>query len=285
MKINTKELAMSTCVSEHMAQVLANLPEEITLVELCNNQDLTIEELWLLHDYYTYHLNEEDTIAFNKRCEISNSVSIFHSKRISDSNVVSESKDVKNSSQISSSERVANSEIVFNSHDVESSQIIASSDYIENSSNIAGSVNITDSKNVCNSSFVFRSTDIFDSKEVNDCQIIFNSEGVSECAFSNKLKNCHHCLFCNEVTDGEYLVFNKPVPQWHFDMIRKRLASFKLSPSLMKFDINIWLESAILTNPTHRFDQYPDSFWEWVKTLPNFNLDIILTITLHAFKI
>ena len=284
MKVETKKIAQCAWASEHLIGVLTSLPDEVTIIDLCGNDKITTDELWLIHDYLGYSFMPEDVLAFNKRCDIVDSAAIFHSTSIINSSAISDSQDIEESTQVTGSKRVTHGKLITGCSDISHCERVAYSDYVASSKDVAGSTNVSESTMVCNSNFVFKSSGIYNSKEVNNSTVIFESTAISDCAYSSKLTNCHDCLFCYDVTDGEFLVFNKSVPEWHYNMICKRLEGFNLIPNLFGAKVGLWLEDVAATNPTRRFTHYPDNFWAWLKTLPNFNPDIIQTITLHLIK-
>ena len=227
---------------------------------------------------------------------------------IVNSNYVYESNDIEHSVFVSLSSRVDGSRNVCRSHDVIDSKNIIGADSIERSHNISNSMFCYDSDRVVCSKNVNNSTDIVMSDYVINSHYIVNATSVinsqyigswigttskiTDSMFINNCYNLKNCLFCSEAQNDENLLFNQKIDPAQIEMIKKQLTSIlkEWKPKLYQED---WEEEIVPFNAPKlernlgvMFSELPDRFWDWIKTLPGYDPNILFAIvyqTKHMF--
>lgn len=209
-----------------------------------------------------------------------NCQNIQDSQYIVNSNEVDSSSFVHNSTGISHSTDVFKSDDVTDSLQVFDSQFVYSSKKISGSTNIENSHNILISKGVYNSRNIYACTNVMTSGELRFCEDITAS---NFCVDSNNLKNC---LFCYELKDKEYYIFNKPIDKERFEVVLKQYQRI-MNELELAYLRESWPESMLIPgspNPHSYFfkhyEQLPDKFWRWVKTVPGYDIDLLYKMTL-----
>lgn len=266
-------------------------PAEVSFfVKKHNLEGKEISELFEIEDLsfsiaswfiYTYGVTEVEKKLYNEYFKINNSENIYYSYDIEDSSFISSSNNIHNSKNVISCEEVNNSSDICNSVIVDNSSQIFLSRYIDTCEKVLRSKNCTNSKNVINSVYTINSEDIIDSMNV------FNSRGIRDC---NQIKysyccaesaNLKYCLFCAGLKEKEYYIFNEPFEKDEYDFIVNQLNKL-----IKPFNcVDNWPEEIIADPVVKRSWDYrlyynlqTARFWDWVKTLPNYNSDIIYKI-------
>ena len=253
------------------------------LVDIINHERVPAD---FLHWGYTYLNPTQDEKQkywdkLNINCD--NPKTIYHSKNIFNSSHITDSRHVENSSYISSSKNILNSVIVFGSGTISNSKQIFNSSMVNNSEKVYISTQINDSENILlstnitNCQSVMHCNTIIDSKfiqgnEDNKCNNIINSQFIIN---SNNLKNC---LFCSNLNDAEYFCFNQQI-----DIIKFREYSTKIQEYLNNWNINYitdWgyyempINFPIINQTDLLYKNLPQSFIEWICSLPEFDSNI-----------
>ena len=263
-----------------------NYSEPTELIDIINDERLTIDDLKFGFDYLSMRASPEEFAAYNKRLNIDEQSSPFayKSTKIINSKIIDNSNQITNSKFVSNSDNVENSQYVLNSNVVKNGIDIYNSKYITNSSIILRSLNVGDSNNIIDSNYIINSIGIAHSTQIDNSYNIIASFNTSNSAFCRNVKNVQNCLFCFGIEDKSYCIFNHEVPEHIFNFTKKQLESY----SSFSLDFMTVIRTSFLPidpkeNPmTNWFINYPDSFIEWVTTLPLFNKDLMLQLTLDA---
>lgn len=197
------------------------------------------------------------------------------SDKITQSRFVHGSINISNSSNVSNSTNISDSNLIYNSHFVFNSNKVLESYNVGDSNNIVLSKTINDSKNI------FNCFDICEGSELRNCSNVSSSYFCADC------KEIQDCLFCFGLEQSElstYYLFNKPVDEKRFNFIMKQYENFDLEMNYT----NSWPEEIvvpIILRPHYNFDTHyktlDEFFWEWVKTLPNYDPMVLYNITMN----
>ena len=89
-------------------------------------------------------------------------------------------------------------------------------------------------------------------------------------------ENLQNCLFCHNLKNLEYCIFNIPVGRQRFEIYDRQYKKI-LKDSELCF-VKDWpsnITQSILPNVdlnlSHHYVLFPETFWNWARTLPNFN--------------
>lgn len=211
----------------------------------------------------------------------------FNCENIQDSCYITNSKDIDNSSFIHDSADVAYSSDIYKSKDVTNSSQIFGSEFVVDSKRVLGANNVSNSSNIIHSNGIYVSRNIYHcenivrSTELRDCVKITDA---SFCAGSSNLKNC---LFCYDLHEQDFHIFNQPVDEECFALIKKQY--FRMIEEELPYLQSCWPSSMLIpTMPAphsyyHKhYSNLNDKFWRWVKTIPNYDAQILYKITLNS---
>ena len=211
---------------------------------------------------------------------------IYESENIKDSKYVVESFDVSNSSHIFDSTNIFNSRDIVGCDEVTNSKQVFLSSMVDNCEKVIKSTNVSDSKNICDSSMVSESADIFKSSNIFSSYQIERSKDLTDVYFSSQVEGISHCLFCFGAKDSSYLLFNKPIDQARFELIKKQYKKYFDSYLVFATGWHRELSSATIPRTHYNFNSHyanlSDKFWKWVESLPNFDKQILYNITINA---
>ena len=222
-------------------------------------------------------------------CE--NRDTIFQSDHVTNSEFISRSSNVEDSRYIFSSKKIKKSHAIISGNNVEDSSEIYTGEFIYESKRVINGNNITKSFNIANSSNVINSQSVLFGKNILNSKFVIGlfenvNENLDNCYFINKSKNLKNCMFCTESQDAEYMVFNKKVTQQQFDIYLRQLLQI-----LENYNCDLteeWPECNIPMNHPNiieRSDKYynnlPEDFWNWVKTLPGYSARMLYKITFN----
>ena len=236
----------------------------------------------------------EEWAVFYKRFEIDcgeYNNTIYKSEKIGNSQQVFSSKRVYDSINIYNSKKIKNSNNVFKSEIVENSFAVFDSFYIYDSEKINHSENINSSNNILFSNYVINSNSIINSQQVTDSGYVVSSvnnrtENIRDSFFIRDGKNLTNCLFCKKLEDSNFYMFNQPVSEANYNIVKRQLLSI-LEDYNASF-VNKWPVDEIPLNNINfiqeekdYFKHLPDEFYKWVKTLPNYCPLTMFTITLN----
>lgn len=226
--------------------------------------------------------SEEEIRQYEQRVGISNTTSYYRIENVSDSSFIDESKFVARSHHVVHSQNVNDSNFVYSSHDVENSNRVTNSAYIYNSTAVVGSANITNTSQVFNSQAIIDCETVIASMVASNCDMIYDCAQVEDLHFCSSCKNLTHGLFCFQPEDGAKgpLLFNKPVSE---KMYENALAQYKkLKVDFAPIECIKGEETCALNRDFKGyFARVPSRFWDWMRTLPNFDTEIAYSLTFH----
>lgn len=234
-----------------------------------------------------FSLTDEDRHAYNTRMKIVNSTWVHMSHDVKNSSCVTYSAKIFDSQAIRYSNTIMNSTCVNDSSNVRNSEAIFLSHFITNSSQIYESNNVTNSNNIVKSTYVINSESVKDSQTIIDSRHIRfcnNVTNARSCMWCNNLKNA---IFCTNAKDEEYLLFNKPISQQQFEIIKEQYDSFideKLTfsfdwPEVDLLEQDIFIGEPVIIHNLHDHYKYFSFNLDWIKTLPNYDPLVIYELT------
>lgn len=238
--------------------------------------------------------NEEREIYW-KKIEVNTPYrwTIYESDHITNCEYVTRSSRIKNSNYIFGCKDIADSNNISSSNNVERSNQIFNSVFIYDSEKVHQSKNITESINIVNSDYVVRSGSVINSAVVTNSYYVGalatgRTKQIKNSAFIFECVNMQNCLFCSHIQNGEYYLFNQPIEKEQFEIIMRQFKSILAGyhTSFMRED---WPSSTIpldtpnvQLSPEKHYANLPEVFWQWVKTLPGYNPDILYSITFQT---
>lgn len=222
--------------------------------------------------------NEEEQKAYWEKVKVINSEGIDDSDNVTNSRLIVESSFVTSSEAIYNCQNITNSKYSVKSSYIDNSEYVFDSNFIDNSYHIYKSNNISNSNEIYDSIYVANSHGIYRSNNIVSSHSIWHSENITDCYFCGYCKDLSHSLFCTN-QEGEYLLFNKPIDKNRFEMIQKQYTRF--AGRLTLFDT--WREDFNIPNLHYSYQKHvaniPDSFWDWIKTLPGYEPSVIYSLT------
>lgn len=269
-----------------------NYSKGVEFSELCENYSVPKDFLYWIFENFSF--NSKDQNSYNSALAIDEkSEMIWKSSNVSESKIVYESDNVEKSSGIFLSEDVRNSTNIFISRAVKNSTNVKESSFVSFSEEVFSSRNVTNSIQVYDSIYVQNGTDIFHSNQVVNSDIIFESDYIQNCSFCSSCKNLINGMFClgfdGEAARDKFFLFNKEVPEvvytsvcgQYIDLVKECHVKFlNFDERLKNGEIAIKVPDVEVTfNFQKRFAGVTDKFWDWVKTLPNYNEEILYGIT------
>lgn len=230
-----------------------------------------------------YRLSETELGTYYLFCNIENCNNFWNCQFIKGSENLYNSYNITDSKFVRDSSHIYYSSDIYNSIDVRYGTDIAHSRHIKNSNRIIESQNITDSNDVGRSNNIAWSSVILNSNYLNDCSYTYMSQVSTDCHFCGFMKNSRHCMFCTGLEDKEYYIFNKPVNQSQFEMIKEKLMVMLEEETSKMIKVN---KSKHTSEERFRLNRRFDSiinglskeFFGWVGTLPNYSDDVYMDI-------
>lgn len=281
MKITLEMLIKLKACKEGISFFQKHFPEGATIEELFEVQHLPESFIHWGLGRLSLDLKERDLCY--KKLNINNSNIVNRSSNIQDSALILNSHNVKNSTAISASSIVENSTEVFHSSRVFDSSDVYDSKFVYNSHNIGVSSNITGSHNIFNSIDVENSQDIKDSSHIVNSSGLYLCNNLSFSHFSARCNNGENLIFCHDC-QGINMLFNQVVSEQTINRVKHQIDLMKL-PELNMGEVNtasLEGKMELVNNYQQYFTNLPKDFWEWVKTLPNYNPMIMYMITLNS---
>lgn len=211
----------------------------------------------------------------------------YNCQNIQDSQYVVNSSDIDFSSFVHDSTQVSHSTDVYKSDDVTNSFQIFESEFVYDSVKVCGSNNIDNSNTVIISKGVYNSHNIYACENVMNCGELRHCDNMTDSAFCADSKNLKNCLFCCGLEDKEYHIFNKPVDRARFEAVFKQYQRLTCGVEL-NYTRKPWPESMLVPMVPNLFSYYhkhykqlDDRFWRWLRSVPNFDTDLLYKITLN----
>lgn len=254
-------------------------PNGVELSEIIQNRDIPKE---FLHWGFS-HLDatDEEIKLYEKVLDITNTTGYFESEKVSDSQQVRFSSEIENSKDIYRSKKVKNSNSIYLSNNIEDSSNINKSSFCINSEIILNSTNVTDSTMVVNSNCIIRSNSIIKSSFVTESTCIIDSSNIEGCNFLMGCSNMRDSIFCLGLDGKEYYLFNKPVSKIMYENVNFQFSKYITLPLRMISINNENLVSTQVNNFSKFFENLQNDFWQWVKTLPNYDPEILYSMTFN----
>lgn len=260
-----------------------HFPNGAEMIDVINYP--TTSSSFLHWGYLHLSPNETEVAAYYERLGVKNSRCVFMSEEVEGSSFINHSHHIKNSSTISNSNVIESSIAVGGSDYVEDSSRIFNSKYVYNSSKVYGSSNVNDSSNVVDGVYIVESKDVVNCKVASESSQIRDCNNVTDVIFSSGIEESSHMMFCIGQTGKEYMLFNKPVSQKQFELVKKQYKSFMTDELVLAKDWGSM--DGCLTYPMIEknirkyYENISDKFWDWVKTLPNYDPFVLYTITFN----
>lgn len=218
------------------------------------------------HRFLTF--TDEDERLFNSYFHIVDSTCV-DSENITHSKKVLYSRDITDSSNIVHCEAVQNS---FN---------ITASSVINDCSCVSHSNSCTSCEMISDSDFIINSTSIEESLMIEESNGVFGSKNIQNSNFIRNCENLSNCLFCYGLNDEEYCIFNKKVGKTFYDAAIKQMQMVFKGPLPILIQQNEYGQFQKNIDPRTYFDEQSELFWKWAQRLPNFDRDILFSITMN----
>ena len=224
--------------------------------------------------------NKEEVAAYWKKMDVKDSQGVHESTHISGSEIVTGSTDVTNSSEVYDSKHVEQSNYVVNSEFVQHSSNVCNSCFVHGSEDVILSKNVENSGHIFDSVYVVKSFGVYESSNILNSTAVWKSENLTSCGFCFGCHNLKSALFCEGLSDGEYMVFNKPIDQERFNIVKRQFDYFAPKISFVTEWKHKFGETPKVNHDYRKhLANIPASFWEWVKTLPGYEPSIIYSLT------
>lgn len=206
----------------------------------------------------------------------------YKSHDIKDCVNVVDSYNIINSKHIFYSNEVNNSRMVVNSSFIDKGHEIYSSNFINDSNRVINSNNCNGSSNIVNSTFCINSSSLMNCENCTDTIALYRSTNCTDAYFSSLCNHLTRSIFCYGIS-GDLLCFNEPITEIQLKIIKEQYLKL-FNP--LQYSTN-WpsVDNLIGDIPsyTNNFKKYytkqTDAFWKWIKTLPNYNNEILYKIT------
>ena len=224
-------------------------------------------------------LDQKEFTAYDEFCKIYYSDHVFDSSNITNSTFVNKSENIKNSSYISNCSDIIKCRYITSSTNINDSENVVNSFNILNSERIINSENVETSTQVSSSKKIIESTRILNSSIVTNSSYIVGSGNIFGSSFILFSDNLINCLFTIGQKDQKYLIFNEPVSAAQYFETFQRL-QYQLETEwvdMIKINDNSVHYADRLSIDNNMFDMFQSfspKFWEWVKSIPNYNAQI-----------
>jgi hypothetical protein len=259
--------------------------DETSIDAVLEIEDLRHTMVYFLCD--NFHMTEEQVNRCNELLGLVDCSSTYHSRKLNNCNGAAYSRDCQNCSEIrdavhcAGSSKIYNGQKVTGSTSVYNSKEVRDSHFVFNSTKVSGSDNVCVGKNVFNSQNIFRSDNIFNSNCLRNCSRIENSYFCAHC------NNSAYLMFCTDGRGDTYMIFNKQVTEERFNEV---LELFKedfdlLRTNLLRPTLNIGpIVYKYASNEAYsvHYSSVPPSFWEKLKSLDEFDGEVLYRITFRV---
>lgn len=275
---------------EGVAWFKRHYPEGGELIDVINNPKAAPH---LLHwGFNNLNTSLEEQEAYRAKVGIDcgeMNFSIYESDNVKNSYYISRCSNVENGQYIFRSKNITNSTNVTGSELIEDSDRIYDSSFVFDSQKVLYSKNVTSSNRVINSDYVLNSNDISNGSAITNSHFVNgftlgSSKNINDSWFIFQGQNLSNCLFCSQLKDAEYCLFNKPINKIHYDNIIRQLQTI-LGNEHWEL-VQHWGGGTIPLdmpqlkhNITHHYRNFPQKFWNWVTTLPNYDPMVLYNIT------
>lgn len=243
-----------------------------------------LPETFLHWGYENLDPNEEEVAAYWNKIDVVKSQGVWESARVHNSTLIRGSHDIDDSERVYKSNNVKNSVYISTSDYVEDSQYVGNTNFAERAKYVLNCTNITDSTEVAESNYIVNSEGIYRSNNVVDSIGIWHGTNITNCGFCANCLDLEKSLFCQGQEGGKFLLFNKQIDERRFDMIYKQFIKFK--PTITT--TGDWTQVSygdlpkVVVDYRAHLAKVPDSFWDWVKTLPGYDPKIVYSLTFDS---
>lgn len=233
-----------------------------------------------LHQIVKYvNISDNDYQMYLDRCKIIDSAHVISSENVRNSNYIFYSNDVKDSTFVRYGSNVDDSEYIYRSTNVLSAREVVDGSTITGSRNVIDSSDIIESENILSSRNIIGSSNINNCSDIEGSTGIFMSKNIQNSMFCGFCENVKNSLFCINTSNINYHLFNQPINPAEFELYKEELTYWfwKDRVELIHIYKDEFREVSRFEYSI-RFDalagSFSPKFYEWVKSLPNFNMDI-----------
>ena len=274
--------SMKPCASGYK-YFLKNFPDGAEVMEILDDKNIPTEVvLWGLEKLA---LSEQEIARANEVLNNNNSSNFYCCSNLDDSEYITYGDFVNNSRFVHNSKHINDCQDVVNSEDINNSTQVFNSEFVVNSSKILQGRNVRDGHNVIGSTSIIESTNIYGSSNILGSSEIYKCQNITDSSFCANSNNLTNCLFCNNLQGAEYHIFNQPIDERRYRAFVEEYK--KLMEGVLLSYVKSWpaeIISKFAPKDHIRWDKYylsiPERLWKWAKTIPNYNKDILYTITL-----
>lgn len=261
------------------------------LIDVISHRFITPEILHWGFTNLTTTPQEKEIYYTKLKIDCADRETIYHCNDITNSRWVTRSSNVVNSEYIFNSNDVDTCNDILSSSNIQDSHEIFHSEFVYNSQDVIDSANINDSHNIVNCNYVVNSHSIINSSNVTGSAyvsgfVVGRNKHIKNSRFIEECENIKHCLFCSKIAGAEYMIFNKQADVEDYTMIVKQLDRLLKDWKMELVKDDIWpsqtipLDSPVIQrNVIKQYASLPESFWRWVKTLPNYDPMVLYSIT------
>lgn len=217
--------------------------------------------------------------------DFSNCSNYYNCENIQDSQYIVNSQNVDSSSFIHNSNDISYCEDVYKSTDVANSHQIFCSQFINDSKRVSNSRNVIESSNIVNSDAVYVSKNIYECHNIMRCGELRKCINATDSLFCAESTDIKHCLFCYGLVNAEYYIFNKPVDKDRYEIILKQYLRYMNEE--LSYTREAWPKSMLIPSLPNFYVYYDKhyqlnyKFWQWIRTIPGFDNELLYTITLN----
>lgn len=255
-------------------------PQGASCIDLIHDKHIPID--FLHWGFRMLPVSADEITEYEKRVELEKCFGYFECQRCKDSRNILKSKDVENSFLVCISDNVVNSSNVMSCSNIKDCVDVFYSVQLRDCSQVMNGRSLENCHNVHLGSYSKNCVGLVRSEFCFNSQNILNSKQMESCDFCADCANLKNSLFCFQVDGGENLIFNKPASPEIIEMARtefEQLGDDSLTISSCWDPQYIMLAPKVNIDPRDLFADFPDSLWEFVSHLPNFNPQILYNIT------
>ena len=255
-------------------------PDGAEISTILENRHIPIEIFHWGYDYLP--VTEGEIEQYWAACKVKDSEHVNHSKNILRSICVNQSEDISYSRNIDNCKKVTSSTLISTSEEVENSREVQMSKRIKDSTYVYGASDVSFGKQIVLSNMISDSQGVVHSSNIHNSNNVVGSEEISNSAFISNSKFLNNCFFCCGAEYGNGLVFNKPASPFTLNHIREVLSG-EFSTQIMyplSFEGDLYIEKHHFTeNFGTYYQDFSKGFWDWVKTLPNYDPFVMYNLT------
>ena len=230
--------------------------------------------------YNNLPISTQEKQEIDELLEIKNSSHYYNCFNITNSTNIISSKNIKNSRNILWSENLADSKLCVRTYEGEKLAGVYNSQFCNNSNHLLDCQTCTDSTNLISSTMCIKSQHLYHCHNVIRGSHLVNCDRTKDSHFSSWCNKLTFSFFCSR-TQGDYLLFNEHYDSELYEIILKQYQNLVRPLCFCEWPVENELFS--IPDYTANYSKYyfsqQDRFWEWVRTLPNYNPKIMYEIT------